>query len=254
MRPAAAKLSCLLAGGAIVIAAAASDVRAQTGRALGASRYSGNMRQNYAGSQASGRLPFSSSGAAASQGLGGRGGIAQQGRLGGGLMGGQNAMQQGPLNANLAQAGAERFQQGGFVGRDAGDVRQGFESQGRRGGGQMLDQMIENLNEMRDSRRRWREQNAAPPPVRVQLRPSFAVPPQVAARSTGETHLRLGRMMQHQGVISPQVEFGGRTVVLRGTVATEHDRALVGQLAALEPGVSQVENLLTVQTPPAAPQ
>lgn len=251
MRPAAAKLACLLAGAAIIVAVTASDVRAQSGRALGGPSYSGNLRQNYAGSQASGRLPFSASGAA---GFGGRGGIGPQGRLGGGMMGVQSTLQQAPLNANLAQAGAERFQQGGFVGRDAEDVRQGFESQGRRSSGQMFNQTIENLNEMRDSRRRWREQNTAPPPVRVQLRPSFTVPPQVAARFTGETQLRLGRMMQYQGVVSPQVELTGRTVVLRGTVATEHDRALVGQLAALEPGVSQVENLLTIQTPPAAPQ
>src|SRR5690606_14851672 len=142
MRPAAAKLACLLAGAAIIVAVTASDVRAQSGRALGGPSYSGNLRQNYAGSQASGRLPFSASGAA---GFGGRGGIGPQGRLGGGMMGVQSTLQQAPLNANLAQAGAERFQQGGFVGRDAEDVRQGFESQGRRSSGQMFNQTIENL-------------------------------------------------------------------------------------------------------------
>lgn len=54
------------------------------------------------------------------------------------------------------------------------------------------------------------------------------------------------------------VNLEGRTAVLRGNVATEHDRVLAEQVALLEAGVSSVRNeLQVVQTetvpPPAAP-
>ena len=45
----------------------------------------------------------------------------------------------------------------------------------------------------------------------------------------------------------------GRTLVLRGAVASEHDRVLAGLLARLEPGVDQVENQLSVAQPADAP-
>ncbi len=45
----------------------------------------------------------------------------------------------------------------------------------------------------------------------------------------------------------------GRTVILRGTVASDHDRDLAGQLARLEPAVDQVENELIVGQPTTVP-
>ncbi|MFV2067349.1 MAG: BON domain-containing protein [Pirellulales bacterium] len=41
-------------------------------------------------------------------------------------------------------------------------------------------------------------------------------------------------------------ELRERTLILRGTVASEDDRALAERLARLEPGVSHVENRLRV--------
>ncbi|MCC6493010.1 MAG: BON domain-containing protein [Pirellulales bacterium] len=169
-------------------------------------------------------------------------------------MSSQSGAAAGPLNSNLAQSGRERFQQSGFVGRDAQDVRQGFQNMGRQSRSQTLSQIIENLNQMRESRRRWRDQNSVPPVVRVQLRPAFDMPAPLLAQAADARTARLAAIMHSSGVVSPQAVVTGRNVVLRGTVATEHERALVEQLVGLEPGVSQVENLLTVQAPPAAPQ
>jgi hypothetical protein len=42
------------------------------------------------------------------------------------------------------------------------------------------------------------------------------------------------------------VEMEGRTAILRGVVTSENDRDLVGRLALLEPGISEVRNELTV--------
>ncbi|NQT12005.1 MAG: BON domain-containing protein [Planctomycetes bacterium] len=50
-----------------------------------------------------------------------------------------------------------------------------------------------------------------------------------------------------------EVSIDDETVVLRGTVATEHDRKMAGHVARFEPGVRFVENLLTVAGASAEP-
>ena len=243
------------AAGVLALAAGVEQAAAQSGarNSLNQSR-SGSLRSNYTGGISGARDGISSSygastgGAFAQQGRGGVGGGAGNGAMG------QSALGGGPMSAGLSQAGSERFQQGGFVGRDAQDVRAGFQSQsGGRGTGGMLDTMIENLNEMRDSRRRWREQNAAPPAIRVQLRPDFDVPPVMTAQTDARVQARLTKQMVMVGVSSPQIEMVGRTAVIRGVVANERDRELIARMTSLEPGVSAVENLVTIQPPPTPP-
>lgn len=218
---------------------------------------SGNLRSNYSGGISGARDGISSSygsstGGAFAQQAGGRSNGA--GGAGNGAMG-QGALGGGPMSAGLAQSGTERFQEGGFVGRDAQDVRAGFQSQagGRGGMGGTLDSMIENLNDMRDSRRRWREQNSAPPAIRVQLKPAFDSPAPTPLAANVPLQRRLAKEMATVGVSSPQLEMVGRTAVIRGVVATERDRELISRLASLEPGVSQVENLLQIQPAAASP-
>jgi hypothetical protein len=118
----------------------------------------------------------------------------------------------------------------------------------------MLDQMVENLNEMRDSRRRWREQNSQPPAIRVRLQPAFDLPVLPAGQANLDIQARMTRVMEIRGIASPQVEVVNRTAVLRGVAATERDRALLERIASLEPGVSRVENLVTIQAPLVQPQ
>lgn len=48
-----------------------------------------------------------------------------------------------------------------------------------------------------------------------------------------------------------EVSLAGRTATLRGAVASEHEKRLAGLMLLMEPGISQVENQLTVS--PAAP-
>jgi hypothetical protein len=224
----------------------------------------GSLRQNYQGARTGSQLPFSSQGTSGRFGqTGGLGqsGIGQRGVGGrGGMMGadggvqGQGALTQGPMTAGLAQTTNERFQEGGFVGRDAQDVQTSAQSlTGGRGPGMMMDMMIENLNEMREARRRWRDQNAAPPPIRVRLQPAFEMPARPAAQSAAAVGTRLTKAMQAGRVQSAQVQIAGGTAILRGVVANERDRLLVARLASLEPGVSRVENLVTVQAPAVQP-
>ena len=230
--------------------AAAQGARGSLGRSQ-----SGSLRSNYAGGISSGRATGASGARGGAFGGGqARGGLGVNGAADANGASGQGGVGQGPMAAGLAQSAGERFQAGGFVGRDADDVRNSFQSQNaRRGTGGMLDSMIENLNEMRDSRRRWREQNAAPPAIRVQLRPDFDVPPVMAAQADARVQARMTKQMVMVGVGSPQIEMVGRTAVIRGVVANERDRELIARMASLEPGVSAVENLVTIQPPPAPP-
>jgi hypothetical protein len=248
----AAAASVLALVASVEQAAAQSGARSSLNQSRG-----GSLRSNYTGGISGARDGISSSygastgGAFAQQGRGGVGG----GAAGNGAMG-QTALGSGPMSAGLSQAGSERFQQGGFVGRDAQDVRAGFQSQsgGRGGMGGMLDNMIENLNEMRDSRRRWREQNAAPPAIRVQLQPAFDAPAPLPLQENIPMQRRLSKEMTAVGISSPSIEMNGRTAVIRGVVATQRDRELIARLALLEPGVSEVENLVEIQPPtPSTP-
>ena len=49
-----------------------------------------------------------------------------------------------------------------------------------------------------------------------------------------------------------QVEIQGRTAILRGVVATEHDRDLAARVVRLEATIEQVENKIDVAAPAAA--
>jgi hypothetical protein len=242
--------------GFFAIALFAGDAFAQGSRGTTGKSRTGSLRGNAQNGGSQQRLPFSS-GVSTGQpsGFGQPGGFGDVTASGAGVRGGGQGMTaQGPMSAGLAQTAGERFQEGGFVGRDAEDVRTSFDSQsGGRGPGGMMDMMIENLNEMRDARRRWREQNSQPPAIRVRLQPAFDVPVLPAGQANLEIQSRLTRVMELRGVGSPQVELAGRTAVLRGTVATARDRALVERIASLEPGVSRVENLVRIQAPLVQP-
>jgi hypothetical protein len=212
-----------------------------------------------------GRLPFSTSGASGGMmsGMGGMGGGYGAGGFGatgmGAGIGGANSgafgqtgmgMGAGQTTGALGANGGQPFQAGGFVGRDAADVRGTFDNMsGRAGRGARFDMMVENMNEMRESRRRWREQNTAVPLVRVRLMPAFDLPPTAPAEAAAAVQARLIETVTMRGIGSTQVELNGRTAILRGSVSTARERELVERLAWMEPGVSEVQNLLTVSAP-----
>jgi hypothetical protein len=58
--------------------------------------------------------------------------------------------------------------------------------------------------------------------------------------------VNLERMKRFQSLAPVEVTMEGQTAILRGVVATDHDRVLAEQLALLEPGVAAVQNDLSV--------
>lgn len=87
--------------------------------------------------------------------------------------------------------------------------------------------------------------------IRARMRTAFTVP----RTAPGQVGSKLAQRLEKSSWIethSPmEVKIEGGTAVLRGVVATEHDRAIAGRMAMLEPGVRQVDNQLEVQPTPS---
>ncbi len=166
----------------------------------------------------------------------------------GGAFGGQ----QGQLGSQFGQGQQQGLQgananQGGFVGGDAQDMRSTFENMGGRERRRvMFDMMVENLNEMRDRRAERNARRRQPDLVRVQLRAPSNLPLLDSQQVAVTLQANLTRSLELQGLAAPHVELEGRTATLSGSVANDHERTVIEKMIALQPGVSQVENLLTV--------
>jgi osmotically-inducible protein OsmY len=96
-------------------------------------------------------------------------------------------------------------------------------------------------------------QTNAVPPFQTGISAAFTHP-ELPVRQLSES---LARHMEGvrgiKAAKSVQVAIQGDTAVLRGQVATARDRALLEQIARLEPGVWNVRNELTVSPPKASP-
>jgi hypothetical protein len=203
--------------------------------------FSNNARGGMTGGMGSGYGTAGAFSAAGTSGLGPGSGPATPSVFGSAGLGA------GMSNNALGQTGGQPFQQGGFVGRDADDVRGTFENMsGRDRRGMMFDFMVENMNEMRESRRRWREQNQTPSAVRVRLEPAFDLPTAPSSETTALNEARLNQTVAERVSRTARVEINGRTAILQGSVDTDRERALLERLVRLEPGVSEVQNRLTV--------
>jgi hypothetical protein len=83
------------------------------------------------------------------------------------------------------------------------------------------------------------------------LRAGFRLSPS-GQGPAGEVATMLGRVNQIHKLTPIGVAMQGDTVILRGTVATEHDRGLAEEIARMQPGVWNVHNELSVASPPNA--
>lgn len=155
--------------------------------------------------------------------------------------------------------GSERYlrdnrQPGSFVGTDSADAQNFVGGSGGAGG---FFQGLSGLLQLDSANANSQgNQASAQQTVRVLRQVAFdpPLPPQ------GEVGTRLSaRLSETPGIRSlgpVQVEVIQRTAILRGMVATDHDRVIAELLVGLEPGISQVQNDLTVAptvTPPPAP-
>jgi hypothetical protein len=222
------------------------------GSSMGGNSFGGNsMGGNSFGGGSLGGSRGSSTGTFGSRTLGGgatRGQRSFGGRQG---LGAQASGQVGNISGN------ERFlrgnRQGQFVGGDAASMQSfigslqagqgrnnmGMGNQiagGRRNNGRNVN------NEQQQGNSRSREERYRPT-----FRVAFDPPAPAPSRISDTLTARLQKSKRLEFVSPPQVAMSGRTAILTGEVATDHDRSLAEQVVLLEAGVSQVQNNLTVR-------
>jgi hypothetical protein len=204
---------------------------------------SGFGQTGFGGASQAGR--GQSRGAGAGFGQNAFGGAAGGSAFGGGGFGGT-----GPQATGTNQRGVGP--QEGFLGGNGAQTQNFFRNMN---GGQrrtaMFDFMIENLNDMRETRGRNNRNNT--PPVRVRLRPAFETPLSTMKQVSDDLQSRLSDSVSELGVADSRVSMDDRTLTLEGSVQSEHQRALVEKMMSLEPGISEIDNRLTVE-PPLPPQ
>ena len=175
-------------------------------------------------------------------GFGAGAGIGQFGGFGGGAQGG--------FGASPFGGGAGQFNQNNVNAGSAEDIRQRmrqiFGNQRRR---QFLDFQIEDLNQQRRSQRQGQGGGQDKPKVRVHLQPRFQYEELPTAAVASNLQATLTRILQERNVALPQVELAERTATLRGTVTDAEQGKLIEKLVSMEPGVSQVVNLLEIDQP-----
>jgi osmotically-inducible protein OsmY len=188
--------------------------------------------------------------------------------LGGGLSAGQSNFSGANRGKNTVGTpgevgglqGNERFTRNGraagqFVGADGADTANMI---GVMAGAQnaALQGLSRSLNNLNPNQNRQEGNTRAKKTVRAVRSVEFEYrAPQVAVINTNlGTRLTKSKAIAAQGNIGVAME--GRTAVLTGMVANEHARDLAARLCLLEPGVSKVENRLTIPeelTPPSEP-
>ena len=136
----------------------------------------------------------------------------------------------------------------GTIGRTVEDVRKmqqelrGTERRQRRS-----NMNIENLNRRRNQRNRRSSQRNPPPPVHVQFQPSFSLQSVPAQQVANRVEINLTRLLQQRDAGAVQVSVSDRTATLTGSVESDYQRKLLEKMVRIEPGVSAVENLITVE-------
>ncbi|NOY28608.1 MAG: BON domain-containing protein [Planctomycetes bacterium] len=154
--------------------------------------------------------------------------------------------EQGSLEASQVEQGP--------VGRSADDVRRNFlELLGAGRRNRNADMSLDDFNERRRARRGRQGQRNPPPRVHVHLRPMFKYPQLTAAKITASIQTRLSALLVARNAGTVRVVVKDRKATLLGSVGNEYERALLAKLVAIEPGVSEVENLITIEEVIALP-
>jgi hypothetical protein len=197
----------------------------------------------------------------------GRQGIFGNRTMGAGPKSGRGTLGSGNASTSDADISNARFvrgnrQPGSFVGSSAKDMEHRV--------GAVQDDTNSNYSNLsggayasgmsdRYARSRWSsaQGNQAPaaqnaPAIRTTYHVAFSHPQRDAAQLSTSLTRRLARTQGLQTQTPIQVEIRGRTAILRGVAATEHDRLLAEQLIRLEAEIATVKNEIAIENTPAA--
>jgi hypothetical protein len=194
-------------------------------------------------------------------GSSGFGGMGSSGFGGGGMGGGMGSSGFGSSgfgggNSGFGNSGFGNSGAGGqqnFVGRDGNDMQATFGQLGK-ASTQFFNNMNRNMRNTGNSRRSNKKtvQNASQP-ARVEMKVAFDPPRPSSDQMARDIRTRLTKLLAANHMSQPTVSMEGDTVVLSGSAASENERDVISQLLAIEPGVRDVRNEMTIGKPAAAP-
>lgn len=138
-----------------------------------------------------------------------------------------------------------------FVGRDATDM-QGVFGQTSRSSNQFIQQMTRNMGQTnRRQRQNNKTQQNPPQPMRVEVRVAFNPPQQTSTQLADTIRTRLTKILSEHQMSPAGLHMEGATAVISGVAASESERDVIAQLIALQPGVDNIRNEMTVGAPPS---
>jgi hypothetical protein len=107
-------------------------------------------------------------------------------------------------------------------------------------------------NSSRNRRQNSTANQNPPQPMRVEVKVAFDAPRMAANQMAAGIQTRLARIADQRKWTRPNLQMEGDTAVLSGVAASENERDVMAQLLAIEPGVREVRNEMTVAEPPSA--
>jgi hypothetical protein len=136
-----------------------------------------------------------------------------------------------------------------FVGRDASDA-QGVWGQTSNAANQFFNNMNRNMRQQsRRSRSTHQTTQNPPQPMRVEVKVGFTPPAQSQSQVAETIRTRLTKILADHKMSPANLTMEGGVAVLRGVAASEDERAVIGQLVALQPEIGDVRNEMTVAAP-----
>jgi osmotically-inducible protein OsmY len=211
----------------------------QFGSGFGSSSFGSGFGSNGFGSSGFGRSGFGSSGFGSNgfgnsgfgnSGFGNNTNVFMNSGFGNGYGGGQN-----------------------FVGRDSADMSSTF-GQMSRAGTQFFNSMNRNMSRQNAQNKQSAKATQNPAqPTRVAVHVAFDVPKQAPNQLADTIRTRLAKILAEHRMAQPTIAMDGDTVVLTGTASSESERDVISRLIAIEPGVRDVRNNMTVGQPATAP-
>jgi hypothetical protein len=158
----------------------------------------------------------------------------------------------GSAGFGSSRFGSSGYGNGGgvnFVGRDAADA-QGVWGQTSNAANQFFNNMNRNMRQQsRRSRSTHQTAQNPPQPMRVEVKVGFTPPGQSQSQLAETIRTRLTKILADHKMSAANFTMEGGVAVLRGVAATEDERAVIGQLVALQPEISDVRNEMTVAAP-----
>jgi hypothetical protein len=254
------RLICLAAG-AVLIAACASSARGQSFGTSGPGQ-SSMGGSSFGSSTPFGTSSFNSGAAGGNRGAGGFGSMSSRsggfGQFGLGSMNGffnSSGANQRSMYGNASNTGNTSAYGNGAAASRPGQQYGGARARGTTG----LNGRGNNRNANNSNRRRSGSQpNTAAGRPYGMAAPNIDIDVDTLQPQNARVLLNLRRSLRSSSPLSRfgtiEVSLEGGTAVLRGTVASENERALAEQVAMLEPSISEVRNELTVQVPAVAPR